>query len=75
MGTTTLEQVRTTLEQARTARGWSLEKAAKRLRVTSKYLRSVELGAGAPYALAERAAPLYGVSLLAFRPMRKPPRH
>lgn len=72
----TLKEVQT-LEQAREAQGWSLERAAKRLRVTPRYLRSVELGAGATYALAERAAPLYGVSLLAFCPTRqkarKPP--
>ncbi len=57
----------TPLEKAREGAGLSPQAAAKRLRVSVKYLRSIELGSvHAPYPLAERAAQLYGVPLLLF---------
>lgn len=54
--------------QARQNAGLSLEQAAKRCRVSVRYLRRVEQ-CGAPYVLAVRLAALYQTSLNTFLPI------
>ena len=56
----------TAAADARRRLGLSPEAAARKLRISPRYLRSVEKHGNAPYPLAERAARLYGVPMQTF---------
>ena len=47
----------------RSSAGFTLEQAAKRVRVGVEYLKRLERGGRVPYSLACRLAALYGVGL------------
>lgn len=51
---------------AREDSGLTPAEAANRLRISTAYLRKIELHGGAPYCLAVRLARLYKTSLHAF---------
>lgn len=52
--------------EARKRLGLTPEAAARQLRISPRYLRAVERGGGASYALAERAARLYQCDIAVF---------
>ena len=56
----------TTATRARESLGLTPEQAARRLRITPRYLRSIERNGNAPYALAERLSRLYNVPMHTF---------
>ncbi len=56
----------TTATQARQRLDLTPEAAARRLRITPRYLRSIEKNGNAPYPLAERMSRLYAVPMQVF---------